>query len=56
MNIKDIGKIFINTKKMSPLSLKFILNLIFFTNKKIKKKKGINITICLNKKIKGYFK
>ena len=40
-----------NNKKSNFLSLKLILNLIFFTNNHIKKKKGINIPICFNKNI-----
>ena len=47
MNINTIGKIFINKRKTNFLSLKFNLNLIFFTNKKIKNAKGINIPNCL---------
>ena len=52
-NINNIGKILINNKKRNFLSLRLILNFIFFINNLIKKKKGISITICLSKKIKG---
>ena len=55
-NIKIIGKIFTDTKKSIFLSARFILNLIFFINKKIKKKNGISIPICLSKNISGYLK
>ena len=53
-NIKIIGKIFINIKNNNFLSFKFILKLIFFINKKIKNKNGINIPICLSKNNNGY--
>ena len=43
-----------NIKNSNFLSFKFILNLIFFNNKKIKKKNGIKIPICLNRNINGY--
>ena len=39
INIKKIGKIFINNKNKNFLSLKLILNFIFFTKSQIKKKK-----------------
>ncbi len=55
INIKAIGKIFINNKNKNFLSFKLILNLIFFNNKYIKKKNGISIPICLSKKINGNF-
>jgi len=53
---KSMGKILMHNKKSNFLSLKLILNLIFFTSNQIKNKNGINIPNCLNRKIIGYFK
>ena len=53
INIKKIGKIFINNKNKNFLSLKLILNFIFFTKSQIKKKNGISIPICFNTNING---
>ena len=48
-----MGKIFIATKKSNFLSFRSNLNLIFFTNNQIKKKKGIKIPICFTRKVNG---
>ena len=48
-----MGKILIATKNSNFLSLKFKLNLIFFTNNLHNINKGIKIPICFNKKIAG---
>ena len=52
-NIKKIGKILIANKKSNFLSLKLILNLIFFINSQTKIKNGINNPICFIKNISG---
>ena len=46
----------INNKNISFLSFKLNLSFIFFMRIQIKKKKGTNIPICLNKNIIGYLK
>ena len=48
-----IGKKLIANKNKNFLSFRFNLNLIFFTNKKIKNKKGTSIPICFKTKIIG---
>ena len=53
-NIKIIGTILMNIKKRSFLSFNLNLGLSFLVSRNIKKKKGISIPICLNKKISGY--
>ena len=53
IKIKKIGKKFKKIRKSNFLSLKLILKLIFFANSQIKKKNGVNIPICLIKKING---
>jgi hypothetical protein len=54
MKLQTIGARFIKNRKRSFLSLKLNLNLNLFVKRKTKKKKGINIPICLAKKINGY--
>ena len=54
-NIKIIGARLIKAKKSNLLSFKFNLKLNFLTKRKIKRKKGISIPICLNKKESGYW-
>ncbi len=48
-----MGRILINNKKSSFLSLKLNLNFIFFTNNQTKTKNGISNPICFVKKING---
>ena len=55
INIKKIGKMLIDNKKRNFLSSKLNLISIFFINNHIKKKNGISIPICFNKKVIGYF-
>jgi len=53
INIKKIGKIVIEIKNKSFLSLRFIFSFGFFMiNKKIIKR-GKTIVVCFNKKITG---
>ena len=55
-NIKSIGKILTDSKKINFLSFILNLNLTFLINSQIKKKKGMSIPICLTTKIIGCFK
>ena len=48
-----MGKMLIANKKSNFLSLKDILNFIFFTNNQTKIKNGISNPICFIKKING---
>ena len=52
-SIKNIGAIVVKSRNINFLSLKLILDFIFFIRKKDIKRKGIRRTICLAKKIKG---
>ena len=50
-----IGKKFITIKKSSFLSFRLNFVFTFLANRKIKKINGINIPICLARKINGNF-
>ena len=56
IKIKKKGKILIDNKKRNLLSLKLNFISIFFINKNNKKKNGMSIPNCFNKKVIGYFK